>query len=240
MMKSTTLVKILGSAALLLTAGNLYANDSVDIKYAPGTGPVIRYPWKVTLGDHSTAELVRHVGAKSASEPAQEEPLKGWTHFTDWVELTLTEPVLLTVEVAAQAGVHYTTFNSETNVTTDLLAGASLYPASSIYQGVDGSTEVGHMYNPKGDFAAKINFMKYTEDTAGKKAISYKMLLEPGQYSVAIAGLNAAHCKATDACFNGRHGYRAKLTTEPAPIRVDAAHTHAAMGTTTTAPAHAH
>jgi hypothetical protein len=240
MMKSTTLVKILGSAALLFSAGNLYANDSVDIKYAPTAGAEIRYPWKVTLSDHSAAELVRHVGAKSASEPAQEEPLKGWTHFTDWVALTLTEPVLLTVEIAAQSGVHYTTFNAETNVTTDIVAGASLYPASSIYQGIDNTTETGHMYNPKGNFAAKINFLKYTEDAAGKKAISYKMLLEPGQYSVAIAGLNAAHCQSTDACFNGRHGYRAKLTTEPAPIRVEAGAMPVPVLTDTAAVVHAH
>ncbi|MFU8788271.1 MAG: hypothetical protein ACNA7G_04525 [Methylobacter sp.] len=241
MMKSTTLLKIVGSAALLFSAGNLYAQGGADIKFAPGSGPVIRYPWKVTLSDHGTAELVRHVGAKSASEPAQEEPLKGWTHFTDWVALTLTEPVLLTVEVAAQEGVHYTTFNSETNVTTDVLAGGSLYPASSIYEGIDTTTEVGHMYNPKGDFSAKINFLNYVEDSAGKKAISYKMLLEPGQYSLAISGLNAKHCQSTDACFNGRHGYRAKLSTEPAPMRVSAhsmASAHAS--TPASAPVHAH
>ena len=156
---------------------------------------------------------------KARTNPPRTNPLKGWTHFTDWVALTLTEATMLTVEVTAQPGLHYTTFDSETNTTNDLLARPWLYPASSIYQGIDTATEVGHMYNPKGNFSANIDFMKYTEDSAGAQNISYKMLLKPGQYSIAIAGINAKHCQATNtACYDGRQGYRAKLTTQPAPL----------------------
>lgn len=219
MMKSKTLAYLLGSAALLCSMETVQA-EGAQIAYAPASGAVIRYPWKITMSANDTVEFARHVGAKSADEPAQEAPLKGWTHFTDWVHLTLNEPALLTVEINAQPGLHYTTFNSETNVTTDLVAGDSLYPASSIYEGVDTTTEVGHMYNPHGNFSANINFLHYAENTAGSKNVSYKVLLKPGQYSLTVAGVNAKYCQADDPCFNGRHGYRAKLTTEPTPVRL--------------------
>jgi hypothetical protein len=221
MIKSNKLTHLLSTMALILTASSVQSQGNAEINYAPGSGPVIRYPWKITMSSHDTIEFARHVGAKSADEPAQAEPLKGWTHFTDWVALTLTEPAMLTVEINAQPGLHYTTFSSETNTTNDLLARSWLYPASSIYEGVDPITEVGHMYNPKGNFSAAINFLKYTEDIAGEQRIRYKALLKPGEYSIAIAGINAKHCQpANTECFDGRQGYRAKFTTQATPIRV--------------------
>jgi hypothetical protein len=220
---------ILGFGALLMSGA---AFSAVTINYAdPAPDKGIGYEWTITMG-HSgtlaTAEFVRHVGAKSSFEPANPASEVGWQHTSDWVALDLKEKSLLTIEVTNQRGVQYTTIGSD-GKSVETTAGIGLFPAYSLYSGWDDTSTEDHTFNPIGNFWSTVKFIDVVYTQAAQaihgneavKLIKKQFILPAGQYSLNIGGVNNLYCDPTLPCYNGRHGYRARLTAEPVPKAVE-------------------
>ena len=204
---------ILGATAIALSTTAI-----ADVKFADPDEGGIGYEWTVTLGHHGSAEIVGSTGGKGSYEPAFEAPDFGWTHTTDWVALELEEDVILEITVARQQGVYEMTVNEDTGEQSYATSGAMLYPALSIYEGWDSTTEKEKgSFNPIGNFWSTINFKAAEFSAWGEDTIIYRAKLAAGKYSVNIGGVNALYCAETDACYNGVHGYRATFTASDVP-----------------------
>lgn len=216
------LATIIASSAVCATSSVQFADP------APDKG--IGYEWSVSLdhtGASATAEFVRHVGAKSSYEPANPAPEVGWQHTSDWVALELKSKSLLTIEVMNQRGVQYTTISDGKAV--ENTAGQGFFPAFSLYSGWDDTSTEDHTFNPIGDFWSTIRFIgaDYVKGASAQhggesmRSIKKQFILPAGNYSLNIGGINAIYCDVAIPCYNGRHGYRAKLTAEPMPTSAE-------------------
>lgn len=216
---------LMGLGACLVSVPGFSA---VAINYAdPAPEKGIGYEWTVTMqhgGVAQTAEFVRHVGAKSSFEPANPAPNIAWQHTTDWVALDLKDKTLLTVELTNQRGVQFTTIGTDGKAVENT-AGIGYFPAFSFYSGWDDTSTEDHAFNPVGDFWSTVKYIdsayiKEAQAIHGNEAvrtIKKQFILPAGQYSLNIGGVNAIYCVSTQPCYNGRHGYRARLTVEPVP-----------------------
>ncbi|MCX7089141.1 MAG: hypothetical protein NTV00_13955 [Methylococcales bacterium] len=218
-----------GLAALLLSTS---AFSAATINYAdPVPEKGIGYEWTVDMehkGVLTTADFVRHVGAKSSFEPSNPAPEVGWQHTSDWVALQLREKSLLTIEVSNQRGVHFTTVGTDGKA-VESTAGQGYFPAFSLYSGWDDTSTEVHTFNPVGNFWSTVKFIDaaYIQQAQAihggevVRSIKKQFILPAGKYSINIGGINALYCDTTLPCYNGRHGYRAKLSAEPMPKAVE-------------------
>lgn len=185
-----------------------------DVVFSGG----MSYEWTVKMGKHDKASLVRHVGAKSWNEvpPFYTAPETGWTHTSDWIALELTHPAILSIEIKRQEGVIIPSATLDANGAVTLnqnVAGNKLYPAFSVYKDWDETSCEDHRYNNADNFWSTITFLGNKSNKFGRDEVSRKLRLPAGKYSIAVGGANASFCTLTDACYNGRHGYRVKLKT---------------------------
>jgi len=217
---------IAGTGALMLSSAAFAASTVSFSDPAPDAG--IGYEWTVAMllnptDTAVTAEFVRHVGAKSSYEPANAAPEIGWQHTSDWVALDLPQETLLTIELNNQRGVQYTTVDAEGKV-SQLTAGQGYFPGFAVYKGWDDTSTEIHSFNPLGNFwAAQLDWITAAYDQVGqhgseaKRSAKTRLILPAGHYSINIGGVNALYCTPEQPCYNGRHGYIAKLTAEPVP-----------------------
>lgn len=221
---------IILSASLLTLSTHVLAatgdkvNDTADKESAmsaavfgdPEKGG-IGYEWTVKMPSQGKVEITGSVGGKSSFEPQFDAPDFGWTHTSDWVALEIKEETILRIKVSRQGGIYELQVDKEDPTKKSYVtAGAHLYPAVSIYDGWDSTTakEKGS-FNPTGNFWSTIQFKDKKYSKWGEKTIMYHAILPAGKYSVNIGGVNAMYCKESEACFNGKHGYRATFTTSP-------------------------
>ncbi len=220
---------------IIMCLSSCFASSSVfaaaTVTYADPDPKGISYEWTVDM-EHSgsvvTADFVSHVGAKSSYEPANPAPNVGWQHTSDWVAVNLKEKTMLTIEVTNQRGVHYTSVATDGKVTENT-AGQGYFPAFSLYSGWDNTSTEDHAFNPVGNFWSTIKYVdsaylpteKAIHGGEAVRNIKKTFILPAGQYSLNIGGINALYCDTTLPCYNGRHGYRAKLTAEPVPKIVE-------------------
>lgn len=185
----------------------------------------VSYEWTVQMGKGSTAGFVRHVGAKSWNEPppAYEPPYTGWTHTSDWVAFELKKPAKVQIQIARQQGVLMPGLATDPATGDPLisytLAGNRLYPAFSLYKGWEESGCEDHRYNTGGPtpWAPALEFVASQPNVHGWNKATLVRYLPAGKYSIAIGGANVSFCApSTDplSCYNGRHGYRASITTQ--------------------------
>ena len=226
-MKKTISI-LLGSSALILASAS-YASDVKFADPAPNKG--IGYEWTVNIGNTSVdpvtkatrkyevAEFTGAVGAKSKYEPSFTAPNFGWTHTSDWVALNVTADSFVTIEVARQQGVTGYSVDATTKAVTDTTALDMLYPGISVYQNWEenAATVESHDFNPMGtpSWTKDLKYIDVAYADQGQATISYSIVLAKGKYSLNIGGVNALWCKATDPCYLGDHGYRAKITSTP-------------------------
>jgi hypothetical protein len=212
------IASILGVSALLLSTNIIAGEAEYKQKKAKGT-PGIGYEWKVTLERHDSAEITGSVGGKSSFEPTFDAPDFGWTHTSHWVELELKEEAILTIEMSRQQGIYELAVDRKDPTKQSYkTSGAKLYPALSVYEGWDTTTEKEKgSFSPIQDFWSTIKHKDVVYSAFGETTITYREKLPAGQYSINLGGVNALYCAETDACFNGKHGYRAKFTTSHVP-----------------------
>ncbi|WP_428353887.1 hypothetical protein [Methyloprofundus sp.] len=204
---------ILGAGAFALSTTAI-----ADVQFADPEEGGIGYEWTVSLGHHGSAEIIGSTGGKGSFEPAFEAPDIGWTHTTDWVALDLEAEVVLEIKITRQEGVYELKVDRETGAKSYATSGAMLYPAMSIYEGWDSTTEKEKgSFNPIGNFWSTIQFKAAEFSAWGEDTIVYRAKLPAGKYSVNIGGVNAMYCSETDDCYKGVHGYRATFTASHVP-----------------------
>lgn len=183
----------------------------------------IPYRWHVEMSDQSWTEFEYYVGAKSWWEPANPEATPGWTHSSNWVELVLKDDAYVEIKVKADdSGVPCTATGALLKACdqTTLVAVGGLYPAISLYSGVDMDTlsPQEHSFNPVGDDSFFTPYgVKYlaSKMTKGKNSVKYKTKLAAGSYTLNIGGASHFFCNSTDDCYKGGRGYEASITTKP-------------------------
>jgi hypothetical protein len=189
-----------------------------DVQFADPDEGGIGYEWTVKLGHHGSAEIIGSTGGKGSYEPSFEAPDLGWTHTTDWVALELEDDVILEIKLERQEGVYEMKVDRETGEQSFATSGAMLYPAMSIYDGWDSTTETEKgSFNSTGNFWSTIQFRAVVASLHGETSIIYRAKLPAGKYSVNIGGVNAFYCAETDPCYKGVHGFHATFTASHVP-----------------------
>lgn len=197
---------------------SLSTTAMAEVQFADPDASGIGYEWTVRLSSPEKAEIIGSTGGKGSYEPSFEAPNMGWTHTTDWVALELKDDAILEIKLARQEGVYEMQVDNNTGEKSFTTSGAMLYPAMSIYEGWDSTTETEKgSFNSTGNFWSTIQFKAVVASLTGETSIIYRAQLPAGKYSVNIGGVNAFYCAETDACYKGVHGYHAIFTASPVP-----------------------
>lgn len=170
----------------------------------------ITYEWEVVMGNNDSATYSGSVGAKSWAEPGNPDPTPGWTHTSDWTVLDLT----------GASGTQLVT------LTLDRGATGSLFPAFSVYAGVEdaNSDAANHTFNNTGaiSWAPNLAYTYHranaggpigTDNGTGLTSVSDSWVLAPGLYSINFGGNPAFSLGQT-----GSHAFSATITTAPVPL----------------------
>ncbi len=170
----------------------------------------LTYEWGVVMGNNDSATYSGSVGAKSWAEPGNPDPTPGWTHTSDWTLLDLT----------GATGTQLVT------ITLDRGATGSLFPAFSVYAGVEDVAldTANHTFNSTGAISWAPN-LAYTYHVAnaggpigtgngvGLTSVSASLVLAPGLYTLNFGGNPAVSLGQT-----GTPAFSATLTTAPVPL----------------------
>ena len=201
---------LIAAAVGLWLAGVAPSHASTVTANPAGHQSGISYEWEVVMGDNDTATYSGSVGAKSWAEPGNPDDSPGWTHTSNWTLLDLT-------------GATNTRF---VTVTLDRGATGSLFPAFSVYAGVEdvNSDASNHTFNNTGAISWAPN-LAYTYHSAnaggaigtgngtGLPSVSDTWVLAPGLYTINFGGNPALSLGQT-----GTHAFTATLTTAPVPV----------------------
>src|SRR5688572_275098 len=140
-MKNSTLLALLHSCALALIFSPSIAQAGSAIFQDPVTpAGGIGYEWTVVLGAADTIDFSRFVGAWSWEDDTLSTPTvpQGWTHASDFVAVTLTQPQRLTIRIERFA----------TPLPTGGTASiANMNPSFTLWSGWDNDGGESHMYN---------------------------------------------------------------------------------------------
>ncbi len=211
------MINLFGAGALILSSG-AYADNTVEFGDAVEGG--IGYEWTVNISENGSLEYVGAVGGKSSWEPEFTDPDRGWTHTSDWTSLTLESAKLVTIELYRQQGVTYSSTDRETGQVSTNTAGNCLHPVISVYKGIDTTTESEKgSFNPAGNFWSTLEFSNIAYDIAPDATkVMTTLILDAGEYSLNFGGSNGAiYTEDNAACFNGLHGFRAKISAQDVP-----------------------
>jgi hypothetical protein len=193
-------------AALLATsASDLATAGTVTDLTVSGEG--IPYRKLVTLSPLDSAAFTRHVGAWSWQDSSLfgpgEDPV-GWTHTSDWTQITLSGITTLTIRMEREEGVQV---NAVTTAGT-----ASMFPSFTLLSGWDTDGDQVHSYNNDGaiSWAEDVVYMGHIANSTATFTELTFTDLAPGNYTIALGSF----APATDT---QRQGYRATFTTVPEP-----------------------
>ena len=106
------------------------------------------YDHYYSIGNGEAASLVSNTDAYSWDHPnlASDNPAlgnqTGWTHLTQWVALSVAEPIDLTIRIAATSGVLIADQNNPGEV---IEAGDQLIPAFTLWSGFEALAENGRL-----------------------------------------------------------------------------------------------
>lgn len=210
------LLPVLGIAATLF-ANRALAHEPEPIEFSPIGIP---YAWLVELEARDESETPPdHVGAWSWDEDGFPDSARGWTHTSTWVKLDLTEPAAFTLTLESLAGVPWPSAED-----TNRLAGTNLFPSFTLYSGWD--TDAGvwldtngvtidqdHTFNNRGniEWAEDVTYRDHLDNSTTHSA-SRTWVLPAGHYTINLGGNSPA------TVAEGRQGYRATMTTDPAAL----------------------
>jgi hypothetical protein len=166
-------------------------------------GAGISYEWTVVLGASDTIDFSRWVGAWSWEDDGFSTPTnpQGWTHTSDFVALTLTQPQTLTIRLERNA--------------TPMPAGgtasiANMNPSFTIWSAWDNTGSESHVYNNDRNISwAEVTYIGHLKNSTLPIAEA-TYVLPAGNYTIAL-GSNAPSDDGED------QGYKATFTTVPEP-----------------------
>lgn len=170
----------------------------------------IPYRWNVSLGQNDSASASRHFGAWSWEDDSlfsAGQPPVGWTHTSDWVALSLSQPARFTLTLERNPNVSWPSATDPGR----LAPVNSFFPSYSLWQSLDQDTDQLHTYNNRGAvaWAEDLTFVDFV-DNSTQTSILRTWLLPAGNYTIAL-GSNAP------ATTPDRQGYRATFATAPIP-----------------------
>jgi len=195
----------LAAAALGFLATQAQAGSAI---YGASPNVGIPYDWTVVLGAEDTIDFSRWVGAWSWEDQSLFGvggiPV-GWSHTSDFVALTLTQPQKLTIRLE----------RNETPMGGGGFASIeSMNPSFTIWSGVDSTSAQSHKYNNDRNISwATVGYIGHVNNTT-LAVVEASFILPAGSYTIAL-GSNAPSDDAND------QGYKATLTTtvpEPASL----------------------
>jgi len=214
------MIKQLRKAAVLMViaAGLGSIPSSVAKASADSTAPVsltytepspigIPYRWNVEMNPGQHANIEYFVGAKSWWEPTNPPATPGWTHTSNWIALKLDARALVIIDVKPLAGIACTGSLSFACNQQTLVAAGDLYPAVSLYEGIDTTSDQDHVFNPIGNFWSTINYLDSKRNKSPNQVLRFQAKLDPGEYTIDVGGANAFFCANGDPCFTGGQGY---------------------------------
>ena len=191
------------------------------------------YDHYYSIGNGQAASLIAHTDAYSWDHPnlASDNPAlgnqTGWTHLTQWVALSLAEPMDLTIRIAATSGV---LAPDQNNPGEFVEAGDSLIPAFTLWSGFEVLAENGqlgiqdpaggHRWDNDGDetfWADQLQYVAHEGNEGGASSIERTLSLAAGDYTINIAGHQPG---AFDPAVLGgqlRQGFDATFTAVPEP-----------------------
>lgn len=187
--------------AFTTLAGNLKA---ASITVGDPTEGGIGYSWVVEMSGSDSAVLSNHVGAWSWNNGATNPPV-GWTHTSNWINLTLTAPSTLTLVMDRKEGVPWAG-GPEGVATTE-----SMFPSFTLWSGLDNTSEISHTYNSVGNIAwsAQLTYVDSYNNTT-LATIERSWQLAAGSYTLVLGS-------SAPTGISGRQGYEATLTTSAVP-----------------------
>ncbi len=229
---------IILATSVFVFSTNLLASDKANLNematdeassvvFGDPDGTGIGYEWTIKMPHHGSVEILGSVGGRSSFEPQFQAPNFGWTQTSDWVALELIADAVLEIKVSRQEGFYEMKVDRKVGSKSYVTAGAELYPALSLYEGWDSTTEKEKgRFNPAGNFWSTIKFKAAEYSKLGETTITYRTHLPAGKYSVNIGGVNALYCAETEPCYNGLHGYHATFTTSHMKMKGSAEDNH--------------
>lgn len=197
----------LSIAATFVVATSHTASAGTAVDLVPNALEGFPYRKLVTLNLADSAAFTRHVGAWSWQDSnlfdEGEDPV-GWTHQSDWVQITLTSPTSLRLRMERQEGV-------QVNATT-IASTASLFPSFTLWSGIDTDDDSVHMYNNDGNmaWAEGLTYVGHFANSTQTVAEFTFLDLPAGDYTMVLGSFSPA----TDTA---RQGYLATFTTVPEP-----------------------
>ena len=187
---------VVAATTLCSLASHSYGGSAVQSD--PGAFG-ISYEWTVVLGASDTIDFSRWVGAWSWEDDGFSTPInpQGWTHTSDFVALTLTQPQTLTIRLERFA--------------TPMPAGGTasienMNPSFTIWSAWDNTGSESHIYeNDRNISWAEVTYIGHVKNSTQAFAeASY--VLPAGNYTIAL-GSNAPADDGAD------QGYKAIFTT---------------------------
>jgi hypothetical protein len=185
-----------------------------QLTFTPPSPNGIPYRWIVNLGARQEVAFGGSVGAKSWSEPTNPAATPGWTHTSNWVQLTLTTGAWVTIQVGPDVP-NQPLFPNPPSANG--LGGGDLLPAISLYSGQDTTSAQDHTFNPKGN--GWWSSIQYIDSTSRidpiKHVLTYKRWMPAGNYTVNIGGAAAVspYCNSTKPCYTGYQSFQAWIST---------------------------
>ena len=137
---------ILACCAALHVATSHASNVSQSDPLAGGVG----YFWTVQMSGVDSATFQHHVGAWSWEDDnlfSPGDPTVGWTHTSEWLALTLTEPATLTLRLERQEGVPWPSAGNPNRTAST----ASMFPSFTLWQNWDNDGTDFDTYHNRGD-----------------------------------------------------------------------------------------
>ncbi len=179
----------------------------------------IPYIWYVTLGPKDRTDFGFFVGALSWWQPGFPPATPGWTHNSNWVALNLTNDSDVTIEISPDVPVPCVTTTQPQACDTTGRTGSDLWPAISIYKGLDTTSPQDHVFNPIGNFwATKISYLTSSTKADPKThTLTFTKYLRAGMYTIDIGGAAAIspYCPQNAPCYSGGKSYQATIVTAP-------------------------
>lgn len=196
----------------------VYQTPAADaLTYTDPDDDGIPYRWWVELGAKGRVSFTYYVGAKSWWEPANPPEAPGWTHNSNWVALTLTEPAWVTIHVGPALTQPCAPPSQPAACDATGRTGSDLYPAVSLYSGQDTTSVQEHTFNPVGDGWWSTILYEDSSFESNRKThvLAYKKSLPAGQYTINIggAGAKSPDCDPSAPCYSGGQSYQAMITT---------------------------
>lgn len=154
----------------------------------PGATGGVGYAYTIVAEPGQTGNASNHTGAWSWSDTSpgfNPDGSQGWTHFSRWAAIEVTEDSFVTIKMERDSMVPY----AGTGNVGGFAAVDNMFPSFTLYKGWDNDGSDNHTYNNRGRvlWAEDLAYMDHINNST-ESTISRTWFLPAGKYSVAMGG----------------------------------------------------